>query len=212
MPRPARVSPDRILAAAAAEFAARGFAGARVDRIARRARVNKAMIYYHFKSKDALYRALLRDVFARAAERLRAVADAPGDPAGKMDRLIAGLAAFVEEHAFFPAIMLRELAEGGSRLDRETLLALTALPSAVAAVVAEGTSQGAFRPVHPLFAYLSLVAPIVTFVAGGPIQKQVAALHVGGLTALTTGEFVRAMQEAARRSLASDDPTERPRS
>jgi TetR/AcrR family transcriptional regulator len=212
MPRPARVSPDRILAAAAAEFAARGFAGARVDRIARRARVNKAMIYYHFRSKDALYRALLRDVFARAAERLRAVADGPGDPADKMDRLIAGLAAFVEEHAFFPAIMLRELAEGGSRLDRETLLALTALPSAVAAVVAEGTSQGTFRPVHPLFAYLSLVAPIVTFVAGAPLQKQVAALHVGGLTALTTGEFVHAMQQAARCSLASGDPTERPRS
>ena len=50
MSRPARVSPDAILAAAALEFAERGFAGARVDRIARRARVNKAMLYYHFKS------------------------------------------------------------------------------------------------------------------------------------------------------------------
>jgi AcrR family transcriptional regulator len=58
MARPARVSPDRILAAAAAEFAERGFAGARVDRIARRARVNKAMIYYHFASKQRLYRVL----------------------------------------------------------------------------------------------------------------------------------------------------------
>ena len=44
MSRPARVSPDRILAAAALEFAERGYAGARVDRIARRARVNKAML------------------------------------------------------------------------------------------------------------------------------------------------------------------------
>ena len=60
MARPARVSPDRILAAAAVEFAARGYAGARVDRIARRARVNKAMLYYHFRSKQGLYRALLR--------------------------------------------------------------------------------------------------------------------------------------------------------
>ena len=45
----------RVAAAAAAEFAAHGFAAARVDRIARRARVNKAMIYYHFASKRALY-------------------------------------------------------------------------------------------------------------------------------------------------------------
>src|SRR3990172_6203646 len=41
-------SRDRLLAAAAAEFAARGFDGARVDRIARAARANKATIYHHF--------------------------------------------------------------------------------------------------------------------------------------------------------------------
>src|SRR5438067_7163224 len=108
MPRPARVSPDRILAAAAVEFAARGFAGARVDRIARRAKVNKAMLYYHFKSKDRLYRALLRSVFTRAAERLQAIADADAPPAEKVDRAIDVIAAFIDEHAFFPSIMLRE--------------------------------------------------------------------------------------------------------
>ena len=80
MPRPARVSPDRILAAAAAEFAERGFAGARVDRIARRARVNKAMLYYHFKSKEGLYRTLLRQTFARAGERLRAIGASDAAP------------------------------------------------------------------------------------------------------------------------------------
>ena len=53
---------DRSLAAASAECAARGFAASGVDRIARRARDNKAMIYYHFDSKLALYTAILRDV------------------------------------------------------------------------------------------------------------------------------------------------------
>ena len=81
MPRPARVSPDRILAAAAVEFAARGFGGARVDRIARRARVNKAMLYYHFKSKQGLYRALLRRTFSLAAARFQAIAASDAPPA-----------------------------------------------------------------------------------------------------------------------------------
>jgi hypothetical protein len=51
MGRPKSPSPDtrtRILAAASAEFGVHGFAATTVDRIARRARVNKAMIYYHF--------------------------------------------------------------------------------------------------------------------------------------------------------------------
>src|SRR3977135_157902 len=108
MGRPATVLADRILAAAAVEFAERGYAGARVDRIARRARVNKAMLYYHFHSKQGLYRALLRQIFSRASDRRGAAPPTPRPPAEKIDRAIAGLAAFIREHAFFPAIMLRE--------------------------------------------------------------------------------------------------------
>jgi len=49
----------RILAAAFTEFAARGFAGARVDAIARRAGSNKRMLYHYFKDKAGLFRAVL---------------------------------------------------------------------------------------------------------------------------------------------------------
>jgi TetR/AcrR family transcriptional regulator len=50
----------RILAAALTEFAAQGFAGARVDAIARRAGTNKRMLYHYFGDKEALFRAVLR--------------------------------------------------------------------------------------------------------------------------------------------------------
>ncbi len=50
---------ERIMAAAQKEFAANGFAGARTDAIARRARVNERMIFYCFDSKEGLYRAVL---------------------------------------------------------------------------------------------------------------------------------------------------------
>ncbi len=55
---------EKILAAATTEFAAKGFAGARVDAIARRARVNKQMLYYCFGAKRELYREILRRKFA----------------------------------------------------------------------------------------------------------------------------------------------------
>src|SRR3981189_3753337 len=51
---------ERIMAAAQKEFAASGFAGARTDAIARRARVNERMIFYCFDSKEGLYRAVLK--------------------------------------------------------------------------------------------------------------------------------------------------------
>jgi AcrR family transcriptional regulator len=50
----------RILESALKEFAACGFAGARVGRIARRAKINKRMLYHYFEDKEGLFRAVLR--------------------------------------------------------------------------------------------------------------------------------------------------------
>src|ERR1039458_628157 len=60
-PKESRAS---ILKAAVAEFAEHGIAGARTDAIARAAHVNKALLYYYFKDKDALYEAVLDHVFS----------------------------------------------------------------------------------------------------------------------------------------------------
>src|SRR5918994_5340298 len=205
MPRPARVSPARILAAAAVEFAARGYAGARVDRIARRARVNKAMLYYHFRSKQGLYRALLRDTFGRAAERLRASAATGTTPAEQLDLVIGGIAAFIQQHRHFAAIMLREIAERGAHLDAETLVALAALPRIVAGIIQRGVDEKAFRPVHPLAAYFSMLAPLVVYLAGAPIRERLSAQHLGGGPMLEHDAFVRYIQDSMRRALAGAD-------
>ena len=61
---------ERILAAALHEFAARGFAGARVDAIARRSRSNKRMLYHYFTDKEGLFRAVL---YQKIVERMTRV-------------------------------------------------------------------------------------------------------------------------------------------
>ena len=67
-----------IFHAAAAEFSDRGYDAAGVDRIAARARVNKAMLYYHYQSKRGLYLEILRDMFRAVGARARAIADGTG--------------------------------------------------------------------------------------------------------------------------------------
>jgi TetR/AcrR family transcriptional regulator len=68
---------ERILRAARREFVAKGFAGARVDVIARAAAVNKRMLYHYFDNKEGLYRATL---YEGMATNLDLVAAAPADP------------------------------------------------------------------------------------------------------------------------------------
>ena len=64
---------DRILARALDEFSRRGYAGARVDRIARLARVSKRMLFYYFRNK----RALFAEVMESAWQNGQVAAQAP---------------------------------------------------------------------------------------------------------------------------------------
>src|SRR5437660_11582378 len=72
---------EQILSAALHEFSATGFAGARVDVIARRAAINKRMLYHYFGDKAALFREVLR---RKMAQRAAWAASAPHDPAASL--------------------------------------------------------------------------------------------------------------------------------
>jgi AcrR family transcriptional regulator len=75
----------RILDAAREEFAERGIAGARVDRITAAARTNKAQVYGYFGSKDGLFEAVLADVRQRGERVPFDVDDLPGWAVGLYD-------------------------------------------------------------------------------------------------------------------------------
>jgi TetR/AcrR family transcriptional regulator len=71
-----------ILRAAIREFSLHGLAGARTDAIAESAKVNKALLYYYFKSKSGLYAAAIEEVSSAVAERALAALD-PKHSAGE---------------------------------------------------------------------------------------------------------------------------------
>jgi AcrR family transcriptional regulator len=75
---------ERILVAAEAEFAATGFSGARVDRIAAAAAVNKQLLFHYFRSKAGLHKAVAEAV----AHRLAVVAPPGGTPAERLRTLV----------------------------------------------------------------------------------------------------------------------------
>src|ERR1039457_3486851 len=77
-------SRSAILQAAVAEFAEHGIAGARTDAIARAAHVNKALLYYYFKDKDALYAAVLNHVFSGMRARVMPVLESHMGPKEKL--------------------------------------------------------------------------------------------------------------------------------
>jgi TetR/AcrR family transcriptional regulator len=80
--RRADLTRKSILRAAVREFSAHGLAGARTDAIAESAKVNKALLYYYFKSKSGLYAAAIEEVSGAVADRAFAALD-PKHSAGE---------------------------------------------------------------------------------------------------------------------------------
>jgi len=177
MARPKRTtaaaSRDRVFTAAAAEFAARGYAGANMDRIARAARLNKAMIYYHFENKAALYRAILRDMFGAVRSAVAEVAAAPDTPDDKIRRYVEAIARAAEARPHFPPIWLRELAEGGEHVDTATLEYVRDVLATLGAIVAEGARRGVFHPVNPMVLQGGIIAPLMFFLASARLRQKI---------------------------------------
>src|SRR4051812_7607988 len=192
------VSRARIVRAAAAEFAARGYAGASVDRIARAARLNKAMIYYHFAGKAALYREIVNDMFGAVSARVAPVAASDAGPAEKMRRYVEAIAAEAEARPHFPPIWLREIAEGGEHIDRATVRYIRGVLAALGRIVDEGVRARTFQPVNPLVLHGGIIAPLMFFFATARIRRK---LDRGGAPtgagSISTGEVVAHIQQLA---------------
>jgi AcrR family transcriptional regulator len=116
----------RIIAVAREEYAKRGFAGARVEHIARRAGVNKQLLFYYYHSKRGLFHAVLGQAASELESALSALALPPGQPLERLRRALEALFGFLASHtelvtllaqsggAFAPAIkrLVVLLAEG----------------------------------------------------------------------------------------------------
>jgi len=197
--RPARPVPgtrERLFAAAATEFAARGFAGANVDRIADAARVNKAMLYYHFQSKANLYGDVLRDMFQAVAARMSDAAPPHSDPADRIRAMVEAIAREAEARPHFPAIWLREIAEGGAHLDKSTMAVIAGILQQVAGAVQQGVAAKRFQPAHPLLIQLGIVGPLLMFFATAPLRRKVPS-QLALAAQLTTEQVIAHVQRVA---------------
>jgi AcrR family transcriptional regulator len=192
-----------IFNAAAEEFAERGFEGAGVDRIAHRAKVNKAMLYYHFGSKRQLYLLILRHMFGAVSVRARAIADGPGPAADKTDRWIAAIVEEAAQRPWFPSMMLRELASGAPRFDPETFAMMNGIFAAVRDILRQGQEEGQFRDVDPLLMHLTIMPAVLIFFAR---QRVLTAnrLPEGLAEPRALAQFIAHMQDVVRRTLRSD--------
>lgn len=157
--RDADRSQSTILAAARDEFAEYGLGGARVDRIAERAGLNKRLIYYYFEDKEKLFQAVLEQAYRDIREQEMQLHLQDLDPPTAVRRLIEFTWDYYLAHPEFMTLLnsanlhrARHLAE--SRRAKELN---SPLIDTLGAVLERGRREGTFRGgVDPVQLYVSI--------------------------------------------------------
>jgi AcrR family transcriptional regulator len=173
---------QRILAAAEQAFAERGLAGARTDQIARAAKVNKALLYYYFKSKDELYGAVLDSLFREqraSIEAARAPSSLPlarKPHQGALLAFITGFMEFAANHPNYVRLMQRQVMTRDRHFDH--IIETYWRPSFHRLVgnIQEGISAGEFRNVDPGQTVISLISMTVFYFTAAPVLR----IQLGG--------------------------------
>jgi hypothetical protein len=132
------------------------------------------------------------------------IADSDATPEQKIARWIETFVMLGEQRPYFPPMLMREIAEGAPHLDRETFTGMRVVLNAFARILAEGQQRGVFRAVHPVLAYVSLVAPLVFNAARERAAAQPGRGDLPMFVELSHAELTRHMQHVGLRMLAKD--------
>jgi TetR/AcrR family transcriptional regulator len=160
-----------ILAAAADAFAQAGLAGARTDAIAAAAGVNKAMLYYYFKSKNQLYEAVVEDHFEEFNRRALEVLAAPGPARAVLLRYVGLHFDFIMSRRRYARIYQQMMMTGGRALQRLVRKYFLPRSQALDRVLERGMRAGEFRRADRRHTAISLVALIVFYFSASQVLQ-----------------------------------------
>lgn len=188
---------DAVFESAATLFANGGFDGVSVDDIAKDAGVNKAMIYYHFASKAALYRDILRDMFEAVAVRVGEAVRTSAPPDDKIRAFVDAIATEAEARPHFPPIWFREIAEGGAHLDAATVGSMAAVLKSLGQILHEGAEAGRFQTVNPLLVHAGIVGPLLLYFASTSLRGRLQRGGIPGVATVSRDQVVAHVQRVA---------------
>jgi len=139
---------ELILEAADAEFAACGFASARLADIAERVGITRAAIIYHFRDKKTLYDAVLEAAFGPLSEQIQAAVTAAGASAERIERVIGVWFDCAIERPTLGRLFIREVASAEDAMQPKIERLTAPMFTAFLNTIEEGQKSGEFRPIN----------------------------------------------------------------
>jgi len=153
----------KIAAAAEELFADRGFDGAAIRDIARKAGVNGAMIHYYFGNKEGLYRAMLEGAASKVRALLIETTGGTGSTAERLARFVDAYAAYMLSQPNLARILYREMLTGARHIKQIAQQYAVTNFTMLRTMIADGIDRGELRPIDADLAPISLMGMVVIF-------------------------------------------------
>lgn len=162
----------RILDAAVSEFSANGLAGARTEQIAEAAGVNKALLYYYFKSKARLYEAVIERHLQEFNQRALALLNSPGPARTLLLRYVELHFDFISRRHRHAPLFQQLMMKGGGPPERLFRKYILPRAQALGKLLERGMKAGELRKVDPYHTTLSLAALVVFYFSAAPMLRR----------------------------------------
>lgn len=177
-----KIDKKTILDAAAEIFAEKGYAGARVDEIAAKAGVNKAMLYYRVGDKQELYRRVVLRGQEGIQKAIMNAVESSTTASEMMTSILAGIADNASRNRLIPSIILRELAGRARTLPEEALEGVRKFMETVKSMVTKGVEEGSFRNIDPVALQFLISGAVFTLSLTAEMRSKLNPENPGPVT------------------------------
>ena len=187
-------SKDRILEAAMDEFVEFGFYGARTQRIADKAKVNKALLHYYFSNKETIYEQALAKVLGLLIQKLNAISDEPVEIEKKMEQIMDVYISLFTDYSGYFRFVLSEILRGGDKLKKIAVPRLKDIPfnpvnGSLYRYFNEQMKTGKIKKVNVFHLIVSIIAQVApVYFAQGVIEKVVGGF---GFKKIVVDRFIK---------------------
>ena len=148
---------ERLLAAGRRLFAQDGFDGTSVRALTREAGANLGAVTYHFRSKEALYQAVLETVFGPVRDRLGELARANAPAPERLELFVHAMFQRLRESPDLPRFMVQEIVLG-EHPSPQILDTVRTVVGALSRILEEGQEEGSIAEGDPVYLALTLLS------------------------------------------------------
>jgi TetR/AcrR family transcriptional regulator len=158
-----------ILIAAKEIFQQKGMAGARMQEIADKAQINKALLHYYYRSKQLLFEAVFKSAFTLLAPQLNKVLNDDSDLFEKIRRFTENYVSFVIKHPYLPNFVIQELNKNPEFVQK--LRSEKSFPSIdkFKLQVSDAIKQGVIKPIEAEQLFINIISLNIFPFIGEPL-------------------------------------------